>query len=739
MHFMPTLGKRRAASGAGLCRGIVGDITERLRIASRMTLRTSPAFLDHPGECARLLRSGVGGAGGAGSAGSAEAAALGAARDWPAELRLLVGLMLGANEAMFVAWGPQRIFFYNDAYAPILGSRHPAALGQPIHQVWSEIWPTIGPLFDRVDAGHSVQNDDLMLPLLRDGHAVEAHFSFGYHPVRDDSGAVAGLFCVCRETTALRHEQRLRAEARVRLLQSESSRFLSEERFKAAVRAVGSMWTNNAQGEMTGEQPGWAALSGQTEAQYQGFGWASALHPDDAPPTLAAWKQAVTQQRNFECEHRVRAPDGSWRRYAVRAVPVLAVDGSVREWVGVHIDVTDARLASEALREADRRKDEFLAILSHELRNPLAPIRSAVAVLDRPGLTPEALETSRQIIHRQVRHMAWLLDDLLDISRISAGRLELRLRRLPLRDVVQAAIETAQPQLDEKRHTLHIELSPLDVEVDELRLSQVLANLLRNAAKYTDPGGQIRVKASVASDELVIAVSDNGVGITPQQLPYVFDMFSPLRDTSDRLQDGLGIGLALSRGLVELHCGRLTAASAGLGCGSTFSLVLPARLIGPHAVVQPEMQPMSKPVSASHAAHARATPRAALSILIADDNRDAADTLAMLLELEHHTVHVAHDGPGALALAAQVRPQVALLDIGMPGMNGYEVARRLRREPWGATMLIVALTGWGQQEDHILSQAAGFDHHHTKPVDPQVLIESLAAWRDDISRISGIN
>ncbi len=685
------------------------------RITWSMNPPASAAFLDHPGDSARRLREGAAGA---------AVAALGAPADWPAELRLLTGLILGASEAMFVAWGPQRVFFYNDAYAPILGSRHPAALGQPIQQVWSDIWPTISPLFDRVDAGDSVQMDDLALTMQRDGQSVDTHFSFGYHPVRDDRGAVVGLFCVCRETTMLRQEQRLRDEAQARLLRAESSRRFSEERFKSAVQAVGVMWTNNAQGEMVGEQSGWAALSGQTRDQYQGYGWASAVHPDDAAPTLAAWKQAVAQQRNFEWEHRVRSPEGRWRRYAVRAVQVLAIDGTVREWVGVHIDVTEARQASEALREADRRKDEFLAILAHELRNPLAPIRSAASVLGHPGLTPGELAASRDIINRQVRHMAWLLDDLLDISRISAGRLELSLREQPLREVVQAAIETARPLLDEKHHTLHIDLPSLDVEVDEVRLSQVVANLLLNAAKYTDPGGRIDITAQVEAGELVIAIRDNGVGITPEQLPYVFDMFSPLRNVSHQSQGGLGIGLALSRGLVELHCGRLAAASAGLGCGSTFSLVLPVR--------RTEAKPLPMDSATTQRALGRPKQNAALSILIADDNHDAADSLAMLLSLDHHEVHVANDGPSALTLAAQVRPQVALLDIGMPGLDGHEVARRLRREPWGASMLIVALTGWGQQDDQLRSQAAGFDHHYTKPVDPQALIDRLQAWQQSL-------
>lgn len=676
-----------------------------------MTVPPSLAFLDHAGVCARLLRA----------PDSPATSGLGAPADWPAALQVLTGLMLGASEPMFVAWGPQRLFFYNDAYAPILGANHPAALGQPMQQVWHEVWPEIGPLVERVFAGHSVQMDDIALTLQRSGRPMKAHFSFGYHPVRSDDGAVAGLFCVCRETTAQRHEQIERDAVAARLAQAEAARHRSEARFKAAVSAVGLMWTQNAQGQMEGEQSGWSSLTGQTPAQYQGEGWLQAIHPEDRQPTLIAWRQALSQRRHFEWEHRLRHLDGEWRRYSVRAVPIHTLDGAVSEWVGVHIDVTEARRASESLREADRRKDEFLAILAHELRNPLAPIRSAASVLDNPALTPHELATSRDIINRQIRHMAWLLDDLLDISRISAGRLELEKRPHPLQAIVGTAVETARALIDSRQHTLEIDLPPGCVaHVDEVRMTQVLSNLLLNAAKYTPRGGRIRLTARADDDGLLIEVSDNGIGITPEQLPYVFEMFSQLRSADDRVHGGLGIGLALSRGLAELHGGQLEARSAGLGGGATFRIHLPLP-----AFETPPVAFDDAPALAVASAHAP------LRVLIADDNCDAAESLALLLALEHHDVHVATDGASALALAARVHPQVAVLDIGMPGLDGYEVARRLRLEPGGSEMLIVALTGWGQQEDRRKALAAGFDRHYTKPIDPDILIACMNAWRLD--------
>ncbi|MDO9314849.1 MAG: ATP-binding protein [Burkholderiaceae bacterium] len=676
-----------------------------------MTFRPFPTFLDHAGECAGLLRADD----------APTAPGIGAPADWPAELQLLTGLMLGASEPMFVAWGPERLFFYNDAYAPILGARHPAALGQPMQQLWSDIWVDIGPLVDRCFAGHSVQMDDIALSMQRGDRIEEAHFSFGYHPVRDVQGAVTGLFCVCRETTVQRREQADRDAVAARLVRAEAERQISEERFQAAVRAVGLMWTQNALGEMEGEQRGWSDLTGQTPVQYRGDGWSTAIHPDDVQPTLIAWRQAVSQQRHFEWEHRLRNADGEWRRYAVCAEPVFAADGRLREWVGVHIDVTEARRSAESLRQADQRKDEFLAILSHELRNPLAPIRSAASVLANPALTAQELAVSRDVINRQIRHMARLLDDLLDISRISAGRLELEKQLHPLQAIVGGAVENARSLIDSRQHTLEIDLPPGSMtQVDEVRMTQVLANLLLNAASYTPPGGCIRLVARADDHELLIEVHDNGIGITPEQLPYVFDMFSQLRSASDRSQGGLGIGLALSRGLVELHGGLLDASSAGLGGGATFRIHLPPAAFD------------SRPAALDDVPAALAAPTPTpLRILIADDNRDAADSLALLLRLEHHEVHVAFAGASALAMAMRVQPQVAVLDIGMPGLDGYEVARRLRLQPGGPDMLILALTGWGRQEDQRKALAAGFDRHCTKPIDPMALIDCMNAWRSN--------
>ena len=350
-----------------------------------------------------------------------------------------------------------------------------------------------------------------------------------------------------------------------------------DERFRAAVQAIGVLWTNDAEGRMTGAQPGWSGLTGQTEAEVQGFGWASAVHPDDAQPTVDAWLQAVAENRTFVFEHRVRRHDGEWRKFAIRSVPVFEPTGALREWVGVHIDISDAAQAAEALRAADQRKDEFLATLAHELRNPLGPIRTSAHLLAQPDLPAEKMAWLSGVIARQARSMSLLLDDLLDTSRIGSGRLRLRKERVAVDSVVQAAVETVRHLIDAKHHSLQLVLPdrPLVLEADPLRLAQILTNLLTNAAKYTDPGGTIRLEAAQVDLQIHIDIVDSGVGIAAELLPAVFDMFGQVSGSVDRSEGGLGIGLALTKSLVELHAGSIRAFSAGLGQGSRFHVTLP--------------------------------------------------------------------------------------------------------------------------------------------------------------------
>jgi two-component system, sensor histidine kinase len=367
------------------------------------------------------------------------------------------------------------------------------------------------------------------------------------------------------------------------------------------------------------------------------------------------------------------------------------------------------RATEAALRDADHRKDLFLATLAHELRNPLAPIRTAVQILTSPQIGAQQLQWVQSVIQRQAKHMALLLDDLLDVARITQGKLNLKTERVRLTGIVEAAVETARPMLDERKHHLTVRLptEPPILEADPLRLSQVLANLLTNSAKYTNPGGEIQLSCTLQGNTVQISVKDNGIGIPPNALPTIFEMFSQVDEQSARSQGGLGIGLSLVRGLVELHGGTIDAASKGLGRGSEFRVSLPVA-----AVASSERKAAKGDVEAAPIAR---------RILVADDNKDAADSLAMLLELHGHDVRVAHNGRTALALASVFRPDTALLDIGMPDLSGYEVAQELRRQPWGEQIRLIALTGWGQDGDRLEASRSGFDDHITKPVDPDAL------------------
>jgi signal transduction histidine kinase/ActR/RegA family two-component response regulator len=365
------------------------------------------------------------------------------------------------------------------------------------------------------------------------------------------------------------------------------------------------------------------------------------------------------------------------------------------------------RTTEAALREADHRKDLFLATLAHELRNPLAPIRAAAQVLASPKLSLPQLQWAQNVIHRQVGHMALLLDDLLDVARITQGKLELKKTRVTLTDVVDSAVEAARPLIDSKQHQLTVTLPPekLSFEADELRLSQVLSNLLTNAAKYTDPAGHIALSGTVHDGTLRLSVKDDGIGLSSEALTRIFEMFSQIESAATRSEGGLGL---------DLHGGTIEARSDGPGHGSEFTVRLPLNDDPPSLV------PAEEPGSAASAT-------AVHRVMIADDNQDAADSLAMLLELAGHEVRVARGGRAALSLARTFRPHVAIVDIGMPDLNGYEVARQLRREPWGAAISLVALTGWGRDDDRQQASDAGFDQHITKPVDPETIDGLLTA------------
>ncbi|MBX3436452.1 MAG: response regulator, partial [Planctomycetaceae bacterium] len=375
----------------------------------------------------------------------------------------------------------------------------------------------------------------------------------------------------------------------------------------------------------------------------------------------------------------------------------------------------DLRKLAAELSEANRRKDEFLAMLAHELRNPLAPILNGLQVLRLSKKDSPRDESTVEIMERQVHQMVRLIDDLLDVSRITRGKIELRRERIDLKSIVEHSVEAVRPISDRMGHQLSIALppQPLLMDGDPTRLSQVVGNLLTNACKFTEPGGRIRITLEENESSGVIRVEDSGLGIDPAQLPRIFDLFTQLDATLEKSQSGLGIGLSLAKTLVEMHGGSIEAHSAGMGQGSEFVVRLP---------VLSQRTPAA-PRETTTEAVATAVP---LKILVVDDNRDSAESLALLLRLTGHDVLTAHDGLEAWESASQFKPHVVLLDIGLPKLNGYEVARRIREQPWGRLMILIALTGWGQDEDRRKSQDVGFNGHLVKPVDHASLNQLLS-------------
>lgn len=436
---------------------------------------------------------------------------------------------------------------------------------------------------------------------------------------------------------------------------------------------------------------------------------------DDEWSASGLWpslKEMLSHNHEFQTLELERDFPNAGRRTILIDARPLVRDGHALALVSFR-DISKRKQAEQTLRELNRRKDEFLATLAHELRNPLAPIRQASAISRAVAATEEQKRWSHGVIERQVRHMALLLDDLLDISRVTRGTLELRPQMTDLTAIIARATETAQPLIEAKRHALKIEVpdGAARFAADPMRLAQALSNLLTNAAKYTDSEGEICLRATCSADIVTLSIADNGIGLQKNELETIFVMFSQVRSAQDRSEGGLGIGLALARGLVHLHGGTLEVRSEGIGRGSEFIVKLPRRTLS--------IAPKGPTVASG--------PSVRRCVLIADDNRDAADSLAMLLRMEGHDVVVVHDGKQAVAMIESFGPEIALLDIGMPELNGYEVARQVRQGPLGTSITLVAVTGWGQASDKARAAAAGFNHHLTKPIEPDALANVLGS------------
>jgi len=530
-----------------------------------------------------------------------------------------------------------------------------------------------------------------------EGSGEPRHYTARLVPERGPDGLVQYVLGVTHDVT-----EQTRAE---------EQRRLGEERLRMALSAAGAgAWDwQLSTGEMT--------LSPENDELY-GFGpaagsttyaeWEARIHPDDRARAHAAVRDAVERRTpEFRAEFRVVHPHDGTIRWLLGCgqVEFDASEKPVRMG-GINLDITDRKRFEEALSESDKRKDEFLATLAHELRNPLAPLRTGLEVA-RLSPVGSAADKAREMMERQLRHMVRLIDDLMDVSRVSRGKIELRKERVAMSVIVRDAVEASRTLIDAGGHALVVELpsEPIWINGDLTRLAQVVSNLLNNAAKYTRPGGRIALTARVEADRAVVEVSDSGAGISADDLPKVFDLFAQVHRTVERAQGGLGIGLSLVKTLVALHGGSVTAESAGVGHGSRFTVRLPLHSAD------------AQPGDGTGRVEKNMAQQQGRRILVVDDNVDGADMLATLLELSGHETATAYSGTEALSAAHALRPEVAFLDIGLPGMDGYELARRLRSAPEHGQAVLVALTGWGGEDDKRRSAEAGFDYHLTKPVD----------------------
>lgn len=655
------------------------------------------AFLDIASEVATLMRTH-----------DWSSSPLGQPTDWPSSLRTVVSLLLSNKFAMFVAWGPELGFLYNDSYAEILGTKHPDALGKRFQDIWSEIWSDIDPLIQRALQGEATYTERLPLTVRRRGFDEQAWFTFSYSPVYAENGQVSGMYAAVVEVTAQVLAERYRDEEneRLRTLFAQAPGFMTilrgpDHRFELC---------NNAYLQHIGfrEVLGKPMREALPEVVAQGF----------VELLDQVYRTGETYVGTAVPVRLQRVPQGPAELRFVDFVyqPFRDATGTITGIFAEGNDVTERKLAEDELRNANRQKDEFLAMLAHELRNPLAPITTAAQLLKIGNLDAKAVLNVSNIIARQAEHMTALVDDLLDVSRVTRGLVTLNKEQVDLNIVVSNAVEQVRSLIDSRHHALTLRLSgePAHVIGDSTRLIQVVTNLLSNSAKYTPPGGEITLRVHVAGGHVEVSVVDNGMGITSDVLPYVFDLFSQGKRTLDRSQGGLGIGLSLVMSLVELHGGTVHARSGGADQGSEFVVRLPC---------------IASPQIASVLNERDLRTAGPLNILVVDDNADAAQTLSMLLEMSGHRVSVEYDARSALTRVQVDHPEVMLLDIGLPDIDGFELAKRIRALPAMDKAVLVAVSGYGMAQDRAQSVDAGFHHHLVKPVSYEQLNRLLAEIR----------
>ncbi|QDU27739.1 Autoinducer 2 sensor kinase/phosphatase LuxQ [Anatilimnocola aggregata] len=629
--------------------------------------------------------------------------------------RLYETVLSSTPDFVYVFSLDHKVLYANDALIKMWGRGQEGAIGKTFLEIGYEPWHA--EMHDREIDQVRATRQPIRGEVPFNGTHGRRHYDYIFVPIIGADGEVEAVAGTTRDVT-----ERREAEAALRQ---------SEERRRLALDAaeLGTWHVDPATFTLTTDERFRIIFTGAPEAMdyEQAF---AAIHPDDRERLHEAVVAStrIDDPTPYAEEYRVFHPDASVRWVFAKGRASYDHEGPGRRLVsfdGTVADITARKLIEEErerlvgqLRDADRRKDEFLATLAHELRNPLAPIRNCLQVLRFAG-ADGTIEETRAMMERQVTQLVRLVDDLLDMSRVTSGKLQLRRERVELKTVIDAAVETSRPTIEQFGHELAVVLpdEPISMNGDLTRLAQVVSNLLNNAAKYTHPGGQIRLAVRCENGMAVVAVTDNGIGIPPSMLTKVFDMFTQVDRALERTTGGLGIGLSLVKGLVEMHGGTIEVHSEGEGRGSEFTVRLPLVLSAVEKIRPPVVDEPVKSTSRR--------------ILVADDNLDSAESLGRLLKLLGNDVSTAHDGLQAVDVAEAFRPDVILLDIGMPKLNGYEACCRIREQPWGKNTIVVAMTGWGQDEDKRRSQAAGFNQHLVKPVDFVALEKLLLSLKAD--------
>jgi PAS domain S-box-containing protein len=607
---------------------------------------------------------------------------------------------------------------WNQGAERLFGYTAEEAVGQPINIIIPPERLDEEPgILDRIRRGERVDHYETVRRR-KDGTLLD--ISLTISPVITADGQVIGASKIARDVT-----ERKLADRKLRQ---------SEERFRIIADSSPMMiWMTDRLGKAVFLNRSFREYFALMDEDVQGFSWFEAVHPDDREAYVAAFKAALLGQQEFQRRIRLRRYDGSWRWFESRGNLMIDEAGSRIGFIGSSTDITEIYESQQALKELDRRKDEFLATLSHELRNPLAPISNAVEILKTIQPAEPVVQWSRDLIDHQVKFLARLMEDLLDLNRITRGVLEVRKQPCDLRRVIDDALETSRPSIEAAGHQLTIALpaQSMELDADPIRLNQLFTNILNNATKYMDANGKIWLAARIENGKImvsngenegdespltfrhvVVSIKDSGIGIESEMLPRLFDMFVQAESGRSRRFGGLGIGLTLARSIVELHGGSIQAASAGLGRGSEFTVRLP---------LKEELGTAQRRV-----AHSRLNPQPR-RVLIVDDNENQVESMTMLLKRLGFEVRAAKDAWSALEILKEFVPEFAFIDIGLPGIDGFELARHIRATSELQNVLLIAATGWGREEDREQSRQSGFDYHLTKPIDFDLVEKILAA------------